>query len=215
MTGRSEDGGLAVVDAVTLGRPRTIRLSALHAPEVSYRRPAVKSGYTPLAEGDFVRQLLDTAICATLGEDDPDAVTFVRAHPDWASGCLAWLAHEDERITATCVKTLARAGYAALPAPEHVSGFGTALRFRRQDHGHLCPALEQAPRSLEGWEPWSCDLDLCHAGPHHHLALDYRWSDNTSPAFCGDWAARGPGRAPGACVLPAGHPPTQHHRAFL
>ncbi|GHG04113.1 hypothetical protein ACFFSH_39025 [Streptomyces filamentosus] len=88
VTGRSEDGGLAVVDAVTLGRPRTIRLSALHAPEVSYRRPAVKSGYTPLAEGDFVRQLLDTAICATLGEDGPDAVTFVRAHADWASG--AW-----------------------------------------------------------------------------------------------------------------------------
>ncbi|MFD4376806.1 hypothetical protein [Streptomyces sp. NPDC058486] len=212
VTGRGEGGGLAVVDAVTLGRPRTIRLSALRPYEVLYRGRPPRSGYVPRTEADFVRRLLDGAICTAFGTDDPDAVNFVRAHPDWASGGIARLAHEDEQTVGVCVKALTRAGYAARPAPEHVAGFGSALRFRRLASGHLCPALEQAPRSLDGWEPWSCDLDPGHTGSHHHLAANYRWTDDTSPALCGAWADAGPGRTLGACALPAGHPPTQRHR---
>lgn len=85
------------------------------------------------------------------------------------------------------MKALERAGYGAEPAPEHVSGYGCALRFRRQDRQHLCPVLERPPRDLEGWEPWSCDLDRDHEDPHHNLVMRYRWTDDTAGNLCGAW----------------------------
>ncbi|MFD8119422.1 hypothetical protein [Streptomyces microflavus] len=109
------------------------------------------------------------------------------------------------------MKALERAGYGAEPAPEHVSGYGCALRFRRQDRQRLCPALERPPRDLEGWEPWSCDLDRDHEEPHHNVLMRYRWTDDTAGNLCGAWVARGPGRGLGSCTLPAGHPPAQRH----
>ncbi|MFD4370013.1 hypothetical protein [Streptomyces sp. NPDC058486] len=64
-----------------MGRPRTIRLSALRPYEVLYRGRPPRSGYVPPG-GDFVRRLLDGGICKAFGTDDPDAVNFVRAHLD-------------------------------------------------------------------------------------------------------------------------------------
>lgn len=212
VTGHSDDGGLAVVDAAALNRPRSIPLSALRPREALYRRRPPRSGYVPLGEADFVRRLLDAAICRALGDDDPDAVVFVRAHPDWASGGIARLAHDYGQVGGVCVRALARAGYGAEPAPGHVSGFGSALRFRRRDRHHLCPALEKPPRGSESWEPWSCDLERGHTEPHHNTEMSYHWADDTGPGLCGAWVSRGPGRGLGSCALPAGHPPTQDHR---
>ncbi|MEU2549924.1 hypothetical protein ABZ618_31635 [Streptomyces roseolus] len=196
VTVRTDDGGLVVVDAATLNRTRTVPLSAVRPYEVRYRRRPPRSGYVPYGEDDFVHRLLDDAICKGLGVDDPYAVEFVRAHPDWTSGGVARLAYDYEQIGPVCEQALAKAGYGAESAPRQVSGFGSAVRFRHRDHRHLCPVLEKPPRDLEGWEPWSCDLERGHAGPHHHLVMDYRWTDDTDPALCGAWAARGQGRSP-------------------
>ncbi|MFF8415314.1 hypothetical protein [Streptomyces omiyaensis] len=182
MTGRDQDGGLVAADAATLTRRRTICLSALRPYEVLHRGWRPRSGYVPRPEAHFVHRLLDTTICTKLGTDDPDAVTFVRAHPGWASGGMARLAYEDEQLVEVCVQALTQAGYAVQPAPEHVAGFGSALRFRKHAAAHLCPALQQTPRNLTGWEPWSCDLQPGDTPPHHHLVMDYRWSDDTGPA---------------------------------
>ncbi len=205
-------GGLAVVDAAALNRPRTVPLSAVRPYEVLYRSRPPRSGYVPVPEHDFVHQLLDAALCRAFGRDDPHAVVYVRAHPDWASGGIARFAYEYEKIGPVCTKALARAGYGAEPAPWHVSGFGSALRFRRQDCRYRCPVLEKPPRNLEGWEPSSCDRERGHGESHHNLELSYHWADDTQPEPCGAWVFHGPGRSLGGCTLPAGHPPTQRHR---
>ncbi|MFB9601459.1 hypothetical protein ACFFTQ_00515 [Streptomyces roseofulvus] len=142
--------------------------------EVRYRSRPPRSGYAPVCEDDFVHRLLDAAICRALAVDDPYAVEFIRAHPDWASGGVARLAYDYEQVGRVCERVLAKAGYGAEPAPQLVSGFGAAVRFRHRDHQHLCPALEKPPRDLEGWEPWSCDLDRGHTEPHYHRAMEYR-----------------------------------------
>ncbi|MYT40646.1 hypothetical protein GTY66_32180 [Streptomyces sp. SID8356] len=211
VTERNADG-VMVVDAATLGRARSIPRSVLRPFSLLYRGRPPKSGYVPLSESDFVHRLLDAAFCEALGTDDPGAVVYVRAHPDWASGGVARLAYEDQEIVKVCVTALERAGYGAEPARERVSGFGSALRFRRKDRQPLCPALEKPPRNLDGWEPWSCDLDRDHEEPHHNLVMRYHWTDDTGPDLCGAWVPRMPGRGMGSCTLPAGHPPAQRHR---
>ncbi len=108
-------------------------------------------------------------------------------------------------------EVLAKAGYGAEQAPQQVTGYGSAVRFRRLDHQHLCPVLDRRPRNLEDWEPWSCDLERGHAGPHHHLPMNYYWADEPDSELCGAWVFHGPGRTPGSCILPAGHPPAQRH----
>ncbi|SEB59659.1 hypothetical protein SAMN05428939_0127 [Streptomyces sp. TLI_105] len=133
-------GGLAVVDAAALNRPRTVPLSAVHPYEVLYRSRPPRSGYVPIPENDFVHRLLDAALCKAFGQGDPYAVVHVRAHPDWASGGVVRLAYEPEQIGEACA-----AGYGAEPAPQLVSGFEAALRFRRQARQHLCPVLEKPP----------------------------------------------------------------------
>ncbi|MFC7963263.1 hypothetical protein [Streptomyces cinereoruber] len=177
VTGSGVDG-LAVVDAATLTRPRTIPLSVVRPYEVLYRPRPPRSGYVPIAEADFVHRLLDAALCKALDRDDPHAVDYVRAHPDSASGGLARLGYEYEQAGPACTKALARAGYGAEPAPQHVSGFGSAVRFCRQDRRHLCPALVAPPWDLRGWEPWSCDRERGHAEPHHNIAMGYHWTDH-------------------------------------
>ncbi|RSS42583.1 hypothetical protein [Streptomyces sp. WAC08241] len=144
--------GLAVVDAAALNRPRTVPLAVLRLYEVLYRSRPPRPGYVPIAEHEFVHQLLDAVVCKAFDQDDPCAVDYVRTHPDWAAGGIARLTYDYEEIGPACEKALARAGYGAEPAPRHGSGYGCALRFRRQDH-HLCPMLEKPPRDLEGWEP--------------------------------------------------------------
>ncbi|MFJ5680730.1 hypothetical protein [Streptomyces sp. NPDC093097] len=137
---------------------------------------------------------------------------------DWASGGVARLAYDYQQIGESCVAALERAGYSAEFAPEHVSGIGFAFRFRHWGRRHLCPALEKAPRDLDGWEPWSCDLERGHTGPHHNALMGYRWADDpdvTAPGICGAWAHRGIGCGLGACTLPAGHSPTLRHRDTL
>ncbi|MFC9343915.1 hypothetical protein ACFT0G_32215 [Streptomyces sp. NPDC057020] len=203
--------GLVLVDAGVLGRPRTIPFSVVRPYGVLYRGRPPRSGYVPVAEAEFVHRLLDTALCKALRQDDPYAVAYVRAYPDWASGGIARLAYDDEQILAVCEKALARAGYAAETAPWHVSGYGSALRFRRQDRRHLCPVLERPPRDLEGWEPWSCDRKRDHTEPHHNIEMSYHWADDTGPDLCGAYVFHGPGHSPGGCALPAGHPLTQDH----
>ncbi|MFD3534167.1 hypothetical protein [Streptomyces sp. NPDC058664] len=42
--------------------------------------------------------------------------------------------------------------------------------------------------------------------------MSYHWADDTRPEPCGAWVFHGPGRYPGGCILPAGHPSTQSHR---
>ncbi len=155
-------------------------------------------------------------MCRVLGPDAPYAVVCVRAHPDWASGGIARLTYDYEQVGPACEKVLARAGYGAEPATWHVRGHGSALRFRRQDCQHLCPMLEPAPRDAEGWEPWSCDEERGHTEPHHNATMRYRWADDTGPdLLCGIYVFHGPGRSPGGCSLPAGHPADQDHRDLL
>ncbi|MFD4592811.1 hypothetical protein [Streptomyces rubiginosohelvolus] len=76
------------------------------------------------------------------------------------------------------------------------------------------PVPSPAARDLEDGSRGSCDLDRDHEEPHHNLTFGCCWTtDNTGTELCGAWAYRGPGHSLGSCVLPAGHPPTQRHRA--
>ncbi|GAA3092895.1 hypothetical protein GCM10017562_75330 [Streptomyces roseofulvus] len=90
-------------------------------------------------------------------------------------------AYDYEQIGPVCERVLAKAGYGAEPASQLVAGFGSAIRFRHKDHQHLCPVLEKLPQDLEGWVPWSCDLERGHAGPHHHRAMEYHRADALDP----------------------------------
>ncbi|MFE0378272.1 hypothetical protein ACFW1M_22410 [Streptomyces inhibens] len=128
-------------------------------------------------------------------------MAYVRANENWSSGGIARLASEPHKIGPACERALHRPGYDAEPAPEAVSGAGLAPRFRKADQQHLCPAL-QIPRSVDDWDPWSCDLTRGHDGPHHHHAVNYLWVDDTDARPCGAWAGQAPGYGYGSCGLP-------------
>ncbi|PVC80385.1 hypothetical protein DBP19_36655 [Streptomyces sp. CS090A] len=71
---RDADGKLAVVDAATLGRARTIPQLAVRPEETLYRARAPRSGYAPVDEATFVYRLLDTTISKVLGTGDHETV---------------------------------------------------------------------------------------------------------------------------------------------
>ncbi|MFB7649414.1 hypothetical protein ACFC0S_15850 [Streptomyces sp. NPDC056084] len=203
---------VAVVDAFTGGRPRTLSRSVLHAEDLRSRR---RSGYEALPERYFVARLLNAALDKHFGNQDHEALGSVWAHDDWRSGGYARLAMDYKDIGRLCERALRRAGYGAETFPQAVRGYGSALRFRRAAEQPLCPALE-IPRSHDGdWEPWSCDVARGHDAPHLNLAMRHRWVEDDEPERCGAYVAAVRGLGLGSCSLPAGHPPEQDHRDLL